>query len=40
MIKQLRCLLGHQWSMYAGYYEERVHAKAYCLRCGKVFKEL
>ncbi|WP_373461553.1 DUF1660 family phage protein [Arthrobacter sp. V1I9] len=28
-------LLGHKWDMFAGYYEERVHQKAYCQRWGR-----
>lgn len=26
--------LGHNWSMYAGFEQIRVHPRAYCERCG------
>lgn len=40
-MKKIKCILfGHKWNMYSGFYpKERIHHTAFCLRCGKKYKE-
>lgn len=41
-MKILCRIFGHDWSMYAGYDEVRVHPTAICVRrgCGVAYKDL
>lgn len=37
---KLACfVVDHDWSLYSGWYEERVHPSAFCYRCGKKASE-